>query len=69
MKHVIKSLPLLGRHLASRAIKQLNKQITTLADATTRNYTLEWLHPLSMHDHVVCNSVIHRSKYSHTRST
>ena len=38
MKHTIKLLPLLGRHLASRAIKQLNEYITTAVLNTGRQY-------------------------------
>ena len=38
MKRTIKLLPLLGRHLASRAIKQLNVHITTAVLNTGRRY-------------------------------
>ena len=38
MKHTIKLLPLLGRHLTSRAIKQLNEHITTAVLNTGRRY-------------------------------
>ena len=38
MKRTIKLLPLLGRHLASRAIKQLNEHITTAVLNTGRQY-------------------------------
>ena len=50
MKHMIKLLPLLEPHLASRAIKQLNIQSSTavlnLADATKLNSILMWPHLL-----------------------
>ena len=38
MKRTIKLLSLLGRHLASRAIKQLNEHITTAVLNTGRQY-------------------------------
>ena len=38
IKRTIKLLPLLGRHLASRAIKQLNEHITTAVLNTSRQY-------------------------------
>ena len=38
MKRTIKLLPLLGRHLASRVIKQLNEHITTAVLNTGRRY-------------------------------
>ena len=38
MKRTIKLLPLLGQHLASRAIKQLNEHITTAVLNTGRRY-------------------------------
>ena len=40
MKCTIKLLPLLGRHLASRAIKQLNEHITTAVLNTGRWYNI-----------------------------
>ena len=50
MKRIMKLLPLLGQHLASRVIKQLNEQICTvvltLADGTECNFTLAWPHSL-----------------------
>ena len=38
MKRMIKLLPLLGWHLASKAIKQLNEHITTAVLNTGRRY-------------------------------
>ena len=40
MKRTIKLLPLLGQHLASRAIKQLNEHITTAVLNTGRRYNM-----------------------------
>ena len=40
MKHMMKLLPLLGQHLASRAIKQLNEQITTAILNISRRYNM-----------------------------
>ena len=62
MKYMIKLLPLLGKHLASRAIKQLNKQITTAVLNIGRCYNTLFHAsvetPSSVYGHIDCSNVL-----------
>ena len=71
MKRTIKLLPLLGRHLASRAIKQLNEHITTAVLNTGRRYNTQFhtrmATPSSVYGHIDCSNVLHDIGSNHAR--
>ena len=73
MKSTIKLLPLLAQHLTSRAIKQLNEQITTAILNFGRwcniSFHTHVITPSSIYGHIDCSTILHRSGSSHTRLT
>ena len=73
MKCVIKLLPLLERHLASKAIKQLNEQIITAVLNIGRRYNTQFhtcvAMPSFVYSYIDRSNVLHRSGYGHARLT
>ena len=73
MKRTIKSLPLLGKHLDSIAIKQLNEQIVIAVLNIGRCYNTLFYSGVpispSVHCQIACSNALHGSRSSHARST